>query len=153
MQHEADFLAGGCAGACGEQLDRRGFLGKAALAAVGIALAACAAGDATGPELSGSSSIKVSDYPTLANVNGVAVFTLDRAPLAVVRTGATTFLALSRVCPHQGGIIGASSSGFMCPVHGARFNLTGQWVGGQPTSSMRTYPTAYDANTDTLTIG
>ncbi|HEX6558478.1 MAG TPA: Rieske (2Fe-2S) protein [Longimicrobiales bacterium] len=138
---------------CGAALDRRGFLTRAALAAVTVALAACAAGDATGPDLSGSSTIKVSDYPALANVNGVAMFTVQQQPLAVVRTSATTFLALSRVCPHQGGIIGASSTGFTCPVHGARFNLTGQWIGGQPTSNMRSFSTSYDATSDTLTIG
>ena len=142
-----------CAGcAAGEPVGRRAFLSRTALAAVTLALAACAT-DSTGPELSGSAAIKVSDYPALANVDGVATFSINRVPLAVVRTGATTFLALSRVCPHQGATVAATSGGFTCPQHGARFSLTGQWVGGQPTSNMRSYQTSYDATTDTLTIG
>lgn len=133
-------------------MDRRDFISHTALASLALACAACS-GDAAGPELSGAQTIKVSDYPTLANVNGVATFTLSGSPLAVVRTGATTFLALSRVCPHQGGLINQSTSGFTCPVHGARFNTSGTWVGGQRTSNMRSYPTSYNATTDVLTIG
>jgi Rieske Fe-S protein len=70
-----------------------------------------------------------------------------------VRTGATSFVALSRVCPHQGATVNTSSGGFTCPRHGARFNLTGTWIGGERTSNMRSYPTTFDAATDTLTIG
>lgn len=145
-------ICGGCGGA-GDQIGRRQFLSKTALAAVTLALAACASGDATGPSLGGgNSSIKISDYPALANVNGVAMFTLGGEPLAVVRTGASSFVALSRICPHMGGLIGQASFGFMCPVHGAEFNTTGQWIGGQRTSSMRSYSTSFDATTGTLTI-
>jgi Rieske Fe-S protein len=140
----------GCAG--GESLDRRTFLARSTLAAVALALAACN-GDASGPEFNGSASIKVSDYAALANVNGVAALALNGAPVAVVRTGAASFIALSRVCPHQGSTVNTSSGGFTCPNHGARFNLSGTWIGGQQTSSLRSYATSYDAGTDMLTIG
>ena len=73
--------------------------------------------------------------------------------MAIVRTGDTTFAAFSRICPHQGGTIQVTSSGFQCPVHGATFNRSGTWVGGQRTTNMRQYPTTYDAATGTLTIG
>jgi Rieske Fe-S protein len=62
-------------------------------------------------------------------------------------------LALSRVCPHQGGAINTSSGGFTCTRHGAQFSLTGQWTGGQPTSNMRSYATTFDQGTGALTIG
>ena len=79
--------------------------------------------------------------------------TLNGSLLALVRDSTTSVLALLRVCPHQGGTINTSSGGFTCPRHGARFNLTGQWVGGQPTSNMRSYATTFDPGTGALAIG
>ena len=74
-------------------------------------------------------------------------------PFAIVHTDASAFVALSRVCPHQGFIVDVTGSGFHCPNHGAQFNESGVWVGGQRTSNLRSYPTSYDAATGTLTIG
>ncbi|HZK77616.1 MAG TPA: Rieske (2Fe-2S) protein, partial [Gemmatimonadaceae bacterium] len=88
-----------------------------------------------------------------AAVGGVAVTSLNGTPIAIVRTGAATFITLSRVCPHQGSTIGQISGGFRCPNHGATFNTTGSWVSGQRTSNMRSYTTSYDAAAGTLTVG
>lgn len=138
---------------CGSCLGRREFLQRSAFfAAAAAALAACAPSDATSPGLNGNVDVTVANYPALANVGGVATLTANGTPLAIVRTGASSFIALSRVCPHQGGTIQVSGSGFMCPVHGARFSSTGQWTGGQPTSSMHAYATSYDAASGVLTI-
>ena len=140
-------------------IGRRTFLAQSAVLAAIAALNACGASDGgfTAPDLGGSSgnsaTIKVSGQPALANVGGVALVTLAGNPFAIVRTGATTFLALSRVCPHQGSIVNKTSNGFLCPNHGAQFSSTGTWVGGQRTTSLRSYTTAYDAATDTLTLG
>ncbi len=143
-----------CEGLCGrgELVDRRKFLSESVLAAAALALAACA-GDMSGPPSSVGSAIKVADYPALASVNGVATVTVSGARLAIVRTGTASFVALSRVCPHQGATINVNGSGFLCPEHGARFSLTGAWTGGQRTSNLRSYAATYDAATDTLTIG
>ena len=77
---------------------------------------------------------------------------LGNAPVAIVRTSETTFLAMSRVCPHQGGIVQQFGANFLCPVHGATFDKTGTWIGGQRTSSLHQYATSYDASTNTLTV-
>jgi Rieske Fe-S protein len=139
--------------ACRGCIGRREFLQQSAFfAAAAAALAACAPMDATGPTLSGNVDVVVADYPALANVGGIATLTSNGTPLAVVRTGASTFIALSRVCPHQGGTIGVNGSSFMCPVHGARFSSTGQWTGGQPTSNMHQYTATYDAGSGVVTI-
>ena len=68
------------------------------------ALAACgvSGSNVTSPTSITSTTIKVSDYPALASVGGIALVTISGAPLAVVRTGTSTFVALSRICPHQG---------------------------------------------------
>lgn len=118
------------------------------------ALSACglSSGDVTSPNIPANSTITVSNYPSLANVGGVAMITLGSAPVAVVRTGTSSFLALSRICPHQGGIVQLSGNDFVCPVHGATYNLSGQWIGGQRASSLHQYTTSYDAASGVLTI-
>jgi cytochrome b6-f complex iron-sulfur subunit len=132
---------------------RRQFVIQGAVATVAIVLAGC--GLSNGPTAPGSVSltINIADYPPLATVGGVAYVDASGNPLAVVRLDANTFDALSRICPHQGGTINTSPGGFTCPVHGARFDDSGNWVGGQPTSNLTTYPTQFDSGTGTLKIG
>ena len=137
----------------GSEIGRRTFLAQSALLAAAVALAACGASDATAPELTGQASIKVTDYPALSSVGGIAMVTLQGSPLAIVRTGTSTYVALSRICPHAGSTVNQSGSGFLCPNHGAQFSANGTWVGGQRTSNLRSYPTSYDATSATLTIG
>jgi len=157
----SDECGAGCAcGADSESLlastiDRRKFISLGAYAAAAAALAACAAGGVTSSTSPGSvgATVKVSDYAALANVGGVAVTTLNGTPIAIVRTGTSTFITLSRICPHQGSTINQISTGFRCPNHLAQFDTLGNWVGGQRTSNMRSYATSYDAAAGTLTIG
>ena len=135
-------------------IERRTFIIQSALLAAAAALAACGAGgDATAPSIAAGSTINVNAYPALANTGGVALVNVSGAQLAVVRTGTSSFVALSRVCPHEAFIVNPTSSGFLCPGHGATFSSTGQWTGGQRTSNLHSYATAYDATSGTLTIG
>src|SRR5689334_20918632 len=93
---------------------RRMFVERSALLAAAAMLAACSGSDTTAPTLTGQTQINVANYPALANVGGVALVTIEGSPVALVRTSATTFLALSRICPHQGGLIVTTASGFQC---------------------------------------
>ena len=142
----------------GSAIGRRTFLAQSAILAAIAALNACTASDAafTAPNLgagSAGTTIKVGDQPGLATIGGTALVTIANSPFAIVRTGASTFTALSRVCPHQGSIVNKTTNGFLCPNHGAQFSSTGTWVGGERTSSLRSYATSYDATTDLLTVG
>jgi Rieske Fe-S protein len=141
----------GCAGCAG--LDRRGFLVRSAYFAAAAALAACGGADTTAPTISAGTTIKVTDYPTLANAGGVAMVTVGGAALAIVRADANNFVALSRVCPHQGSIVNQNgTAGFLCPNHGARFDQTGKWIGGERTGNLHAYATSYNAATGVLTL-
>ena len=62
------------------------------------------------------------------------------------------YAAFSLVCPHQGATVNISGAGFQCPQHGARFASSGSWVGGQPTSSLRTLSASFDQASGQLTI-
>ncbi len=137
-------------------IDRRAFLAQGGMTALAAALAAC--GLSSSPTAPGSLSqpvtITLSEHPSLANVDGVAfVSDTDGNPLAVVRTGTSTFVALSRICPHAGSTVNTASFGFLCPGHGAEFDFSGHWMGGQRTSSLTSYPTQFDAAAGTVTIG
>jgi len=140
------------AGFCAS-IDRRTLLTRAALAAAAAALAACGVSDATAPTSLSPLVLDLDNYPQLASVGGVALVTADASPIAVVRTGESAFVALSRICPHQGATINTSGTGFECPRHQARFTSSGAWTGGQRTSNMRSYPTVFDATANTVTIG
>ncbi len=147
----------GCpCGAVGDgtrSIARRDFVTAAAAALAAVALAACGGDSLTSPSTIASTQIKLSDFPSLANVGGVATTSVSGVPLAIVRTGSTSFAAFSRICPHQGTTIDVVSGGFHCPRHGATFNLSGQWTGGQRTSNLKSYPVTFDDSTGTLTIG
>lgn len=136
-----------------EDPGRREFL-SASSAAVLTGLLASACGGATGPNtsFSGTVVITVADYPALAAVGGVALLQGTPVPMAAVRTGATDFLVLSRICPHQGSTINLNGNGFRCPNHGALFDTQGNNVGGQPTRALNRYSASYDVATDKLTI-
>ncbi len=149
--HECPLSAGGVETPAG--VSRREWLSYAGAAVAALALAACGGADTTSPTTITQSSLTLSDYPALANVGGIATVTMSGLPLAIVRSGAASFLAFSRICPHQGSTINVVNSGFVCPNHGATFNASGMWIGGQPTSNLTAYPVTYNATAGTITIG
>jgi thiosulfate dehydrogenase [quinone] large subunit len=56
------------------------------------------------------------------------------------------------ICPHQGTVIAISGSGFRCPNHGATFNGTGAWTGGERTSRLFELTVSSNASAGTITI-
>ena len=159
MDAATNGACGRCAGAqdanhAADGIGRRTFLAQSALLAAGALLASCMGGDvATAPTTISSTTLKVSDYPALASVGGIAMVSISGAPMAVVRTGTASFVTLSRVCPHQGNLVNQNGNAFLCPGHGARFAADGTWIGGERTSSLRSYATTYDATAGTITVG
>jgi Rieske Fe-S protein len=141
-------------GAEAARLDRCGFLTQSMLAGAVLALASCGTSGVLAPDAPTTvgSSIKVVDYSALSAVVGIALVTVSGASLAIVRTSSTTFLAPSRVCPHEGSIISTYQSGFRCPRYGATYTANGLWVSGQRASNLRQYATTYDEATGTPAI-
>jgi Rieske Fe-S protein len=136
------------------QIARREFVGRASMGLGALLLAACQPGFDTSP-LSGSVVVSVSNHTELANVGGIVRVSETSTPIALERTGASSFVAYSLICPHEGatvGVVGGTSVPFVCPRHGAQFNASGANVGGQRTGSLRTYTTVYDSATNSVTI-
>jgi cytochrome b6-f complex iron-sulfur subunit len=149
----------GCAARAG--VSRREFLSTATLSAVALTLAACGSGgggddDITGPVPPGVGEItvRVADFPALANVGGVARVRTSPA-VAMTRTS-TGFVAFSLSCTHQGTIVLINGNNTLqCPNHGAEFTSAGVWTGGQRTSNLVRLPVVTDATgvNATITLG
>ena len=100
-------------------------------------------------------TITIADFPELAVVGGMARVDGGSAqPVAIVRTGQSTYEAISLVCPHQGATVDLMApEAFRCPSHLAEFSVTGAWTGGKQTGDLTVLGVTYDASAGTLTIG
>jgi len=148
---------------CDDCLSRREFLSRSTLAVAGAAAVAAGCGDGNfGPTAltptNTKISVKVASLPGLSVTGQPVKIPQSVGLIAVKRTGATTFAAVSTVCTHQGCEIDVTGTTFECPCHNSRFDSDGH-VTRQPqgtsgsASNLPTYATQYDAATDTLTIG
>jgi nitrite reductase/ring-hydroxylating ferredoxin subunit len=123
-------------------LDGLGLTRRQALAAAAAlcgfgAVAAAGTGVA---QASGSLRVKLSAFPALARVGGVAnVGSLNGIPVAVVRTGPKRYVALDRRCPHVGVPVTARGTGFIClpPGHGSQFTANGARISGPAPTGLR----------------
>jgi cytochrome b6-f complex iron-sulfur subunit len=143
---------------CEDCLNRRAFLAKSALAAAAAALATGCGNGEFGPPLpahggggrpSGSVTIRVSNFPELATVGTLVAVATERAAM---RTGASTFLALSTICTHQGCDADVANNIVVCPCHGSRFDKNGNVINGPAEQPLVQLQAAYNAQTDELTI-
>lgn len=142
---------------CAGCINRRQFLTTAATASASLVAIACGDGTVSGIPgetvviPTGPVTIKVGDHPELAT-NGNLVRVLPS--IAVKRTGATTFDALSLVCTHEGcGVNITSNTQLDCPCHFSRFDGDGAVVRGPANRALGRFNTSYNASTDVLTIG
>jgi len=131
---------------------RRDGLAQGSLAAVATLLAACSSSESPTGVLPSGVTVRLADYPALATVGGISQVSSTGLPVAVVRSGASTFRAFSLRCPHQGSTVQVTGGSFRCPNHGATVNSSGAWTGGERTSSLTELKVAVSASGDTLTI-
>ncbi|MGH7618675.1 MAG: ubiquinol-cytochrome c reductase iron-sulfur subunit [Gemmatimonadaceae bacterium] len=130
---------------------------RSALAAAAIVvLDGCGDGQ-IGPSavtLGSGVTIKVSDFPGLANVGTLVAITGDRA---LVRTSATAFQGFSRVCTHQGCLTDVTDNRFQCPCHGSIFASDGSVIRGPdiaspPIAPLEKLDATFNAAADTVTV-
>lgn len=92
-------------------------------------------------------TIDLSDpqFSTLKTVGGVALAN----NIYIVCTGQDTYIALSRVCTHQGCSVNYNSTGknFVCPCHGGVYNISGKVVSGPPPSPLAQYQVTVSGST------
>ena len=115
-------------------LERRTFLGRA-LAWAPCALVAGGAGCTSlvrSVRVPATAVLELSrqDFPELETPGGMVKVLIGTDGAIFIRRTAEGYRALSAVCTHQGFVIDAAGSGFLCPGHGSRFDDAGQVVGG-----------------------
>jgi Rieske Fe-S protein len=101
--------------------------------------------------------VNLAAWPALNTVGGVAgsVGNVNGGPVAVVRTGASSFSAFSMVCPHAGTTINVvNSASFRCPNHGALFNASGANLPNSPqrTDDLTRLTVSYTPGASTLIV-
>jgi len=85
----------------------------------------------------GRVSVKLSGIPELSKVGGsVAIGNVKGIPVAITRTGTSTYKAFSLSCPHQNVTVSREGNGWVCPAHGSEFKADGALVAGPATTSL-----------------
>jgi cytochrome b6-f complex iron-sulfur subunit len=137
-------------------MERKDFI-KQAMALAGLAFVpaavveSCTKQNNSGPtNVNFTLDLSAADNAALAVVGGYKVTN----SVMVIRTGTSTFEALSAVCTHAGCTLGfdSSSNKIVCPCHGGTFNpATGAVLGGPPKSSLSMYKTSLSGTVLTVT--
>jgi len=113
-------------------------------------LTECGKEELTNTKPAANFSIDLSDpqYSDLKTVGGVVLAN----NIYIVCTGQSTYIALSRVCTHQGCSVGYNSTGknFVCPCHGGVYNINGKVVSGPPPSPLAQYQVTVSGTTLTI---
>jgi Rieske Fe-S protein len=106
------------------------------LCAASAGLVACGSSLPTLTPAGTQLTLSYAQFPALRSAGGSAVVSVkDGFPLAVVRTGDATAVALSATCTHAACILvyDSAHSQLHCDCHGANFDLAGKVLAG-PTS-------------------
>ena len=137
--------------------DRRSvLLGLCGVVAAGLttALLAEGASAATGITVAsnGQVAVTVKQIPGLAKVGGVvSLGTVKGVPVAVVRTGASTYVALDLRCTHQGVTVQSTNGAWTCPAHGSTYALNGKVTGGPAMRNLNVVKSSF--RNGVLTVG
>ena len=95
--------------------------------------------------------VRVERIPALRPANGAVV--LLAARVIVIRTGQTSFRALSAECPHSGcGVSVVDRPRLICPCHGSEFDFEGNRLGGPAPTGLRVLQSEFDAAAGTLRV-
>lgn len=89
----------------------------------------------------GRISIRLKSIPELAKVGGsVGIGNVKGKPVAIARTGNSSYIAFSLSCPHQGVTVSKEGNGWVCNAHGSEFEADGDLVWGPATTRLPRIP-------------
>jgi Rieske Fe-S protein len=89
----------------------------------------------------GRLSIRMSDVPKVVGVGASArIGSVKGRPVALLRTGTSTFKAFSLMCPHQGVTVIKQEDGWYCDAHGSKFEVDGALNQGPATTGLPSVP-------------
>ena len=89
----------------------------------------------------GRVSVKLKSIPELSKVGGsVGIGNVKGKPVAITRTGTSSYIAFSLSCPHQGVKLTQEANGWVCDAHGSEFEADGDLVLGPATTRLPRVP-------------
>jgi Rieske Fe-S protein len=139
---------------------RREFLKRTGIALTGLTLAGTLAeilascANLTGPGVThGSTTVNVASLGSDGSYLVDSSVKPDGTPILVIRQNATTYVALSMYCTHEGCQVDPPKNGSIyCACHGSRFDLNGNVLVGPAPSALTKYTTQLNAETKVLTV-
>ncbi len=97
-----------------------------------------------------SFTINITD-PANSSLNNVGGF-IEHQNVIIIRTGTTTYSALSNVCTHRGCTVeyDVTTTSVFCPCHGGTFDVNGNVTGGPPPSALIKHTATLNGNILTI---
>lgn len=136
-------------------MDRKEFFSKALIRGSLIFIApsfldSCSKSSDPAPATDGNTSgetvvdLTSTDFNALKTVGGYAY----SGNILIIRSGTSSYIALSSICTHQGCTVAYNSSDdkIACPCHGSLFTTTGAVLQGPASSSLKTYNVKIEGN-------
>jgi Rieske Fe-S protein len=126
-----------------ENLSRRTVLsGACAIVALsGLGSLPAAANSAVKKLANGRVAVTLKGIPELAQVGGsVGIGNVKGRPVGITRTGTSSYIAFSLLCPHQQVTVERVPSGWKCEAHGSEFKANGDLVMGPATTRLARVP-------------
>ncbi len=128
-------------------MNRKDFFSQLGFGAAALLVPACIGGLA-GCSKSSSGNTPPANLDFTLDISSGALSTvggfLVSQGVVVARVNATTFIAVSAACTHEGTIINYNAGGnnFICPNHGARFDSNGAVTQGPASTNLKKYNTS-----------
>ncbi|MBC5837313.1 QcrA and Rieske domain-containing protein [Flavobacterium muglaense] len=126
-------------------MNRKEFFSRVGFGAAAALLPACVAGLATSCSSAGENTAAPTSVDFILDISTGSLATdggfLVSNKIVVARVNASTFLAVSAACTHEGTNVNYvnSSNSFHCPNHGANFSNTGSHLNGPGSSDLKQY--------------
>ncbi len=133
-------------------MNRKEFFAKVGFGAASALLPACIAGLATSCSSDEGSTAAPTSVDFTLDISTGSLATnggyLVTNKIVVARVDATTFLAVSAACTHEGTNVNyiSSSNSFHCPNHGANYSNTGVHLNGPGSANLKQYNVSLSGN-------
>lgn len=89
----------------------------------------------------GRLSIRLASIPELSEVGGaVMIGSVKGTQAGLARTGPSSYVAFSLICPHQKVLVQREGDGWVCKAHGSEFEADGDLLLGPATSRLKRIP-------------